>query len=186
MIEEAGRGRELAGEREAAGCYDLREAATVKQAVDALAVALSTSPDAREFFLEMRGPGPIGSAIQYGEPFFVDLHDLCRRTSECDAFSAEVRRSCEVVMSALDRFVIASFGMSGYAGFQPGRNGVFIVVPPEVGWEGLSFFSPLACEPPHYGRWAFLGDGATAGNGVVENWFELIDAWFDPEDGKAA
>jgi len=22
-------------------------------------------------------------------------------------------------------------------------------------------------------------DGATAGNGVVENWFELMDAWFD-------
>ena len=39
-------------------------------------------------------------------------------------------------------------------------------------------------EKAPYGRWAFLADGATEGNGVVENWFELLDSWFD-QDPKA-
>ena len=39
-------------------------------------------------------------------------------------------------------------------------------------WDGSDGGAP-------YGRWAFLEDGATPGNGVVENWFELLDAWFD-------
>jgi clostripain len=30
-----------------------------------------------------------------------------------------------------------------------------------------------------YGRWAWCRDGATAGNGRVENWFELMDSWYD-------
>ncbi len=186
VIEEAGRGRELAGESaalEAAGCYDLTQAAAVKRAVDALAVALAGS-DSREYFLEMRGPGPIGSAICYGEEFFVDLRDLCRRASECDAFTEEVRQACREVLGALERFVLASFGMAGYAGFEPGKNGVFIVLPPasDGPWEGLGMYTPLPGKQGRYGRWAFLRDGATPANGKVENWFELIDAWFDRTD----
>ncbi len=30
-----------------------------------------------------------------------------------------------------------------------------------------------------YGKYAWCIDGATPGNGEVENWFELMDAWFD-------
>lgn len=30
-----------------------------------------------------------------------------------------------------------------------------------------------------YGRWSFLADGATPDDGEVENWFELMDSWFD-------
>jgi len=28
-------------------------------------------------------------------------------------------------------------------------------------------------------------DGATTGNGEVENWFELLDSWFDDTSGDA-
>ena len=37
----------------------------------------------------------------------------------------------------------------------------------------------------HYGRWKFLRDGATPGNRKVENWFELLDYWFDDTTKKA-
>src|SRR5262249_8580882 len=90
VMEEGKKGREFAAERrpervkhESAGCYDLRQAAAVKQAVDALAVALAANPDAKDYFMEMRGPGPIGDAMCYDEGGpFIDLYDLCRRTAD--------------------------------------------------------------------------------------------------------
>jgi hypothetical protein len=79
--------------------------------------------------------------------------------------------------------MVASFGMSGYPGFEDGKNGVFIVLPAnEKGrWRSFRWYTPLVHEEEGkaYGRWSFLADGATAGNGKVENWFELLDHWFD-------
>jgi len=149
-------------------------------------VALAASSDARDFFLEMRGPGPIGDAIHYeeGGPY-VDLYDLCRRAADCDALSAVVRAKAGAVETAVDAFVLASFGMSAYAGFEPGKNGVFIVLPAnEPGrWKNFTWYSPLAYDGAgkDLGGWAFLKDGATPANGVVENWFELLDSWFDDD-----
>jgi clostripain len=40
------------------------------------------------------------------------------------------------------------------------------------------WYSPLPVDGV-YGRLSWCRDGATAGNGKVENWFELLDAWFD-------
>ena len=96
------------------------------------------------------------------------------------------------MQEAVDRFTVASFGMDGLAGFEPGKNGAFIVFPdgdaPAQGllgstrqWQRCGWSTPLEArdEKAPYGRWAFLADGATAENGVVENWFELLDSWFD-------
>jgi clostripain len=194
VIEEGRRGRELAMgarpervKREAAACYDLRRAGDVKRAVDALAVELGRSEDARTFFLEMRGPGPIGTAMCYDEGGpFIDLHDLCRRAAECDALGDAVRARARGVLEALGTFVIASFGMSAYEGFESGKNGVFIVLPAdEPGrWKSFRWYTPLAHEEggKEFGRWSFLADGATSGDGKVQNWFELLDAWFDVAD----
>ncbi|NOT31019.1 MAG: hypothetical protein HOP15_11275 [Planctomycetes bacterium] len=193
VIEEGRRGRELAmGQRpervrhEAAGCYDLRKAKDVKQAVDALAVALATG-DWKDVFCEMRGPGPIGAALNYdGDGPFVDLYDLCRRAADCDALEDAVRARCRDVLAAVDAFMLASFGMPGLAGFEDGKNGVFIVLPlNEKGrWRNFKWYTPLAHEEggKDLGHWSFLADGATPANGKVENWFELLDSWFDAAD----
>jgi clostripain len=136
----------------------------------------------------MRGPGPIGDALNYdgGDGPFVDLYDLCRRAAECDALSDDVRAHSRTVMQAVDAFVLASFGMSAYAGFEGGKNGIFIVLPLDTPgrWRNFRWYTPLAFEErsKDLGRWAFLTDGATPGNGKVENWFELLDAWFDAAD----
>jgi clostripain len=198
VIEEGKRGRELVtGERaervkhEAAGCYDLRRVADVKRAVDALAVALAAS-DSKQVFCEMRGPGPIGDAINYaggGGPY-VDLYDLCARAAGCDALSGDVRARARDVMAATDAFMLASFGMSGYAGFEEGKHGAFIVLPMDDGpgktarWRNFRWYTPGSHEQggKDLGGWAFLKDGATPSNGKVENWFELLDAWFDAAD----
>jgi len=193
VMEEGRRGRELAMkerpdrvEHEAAGAYDLRKAGDVKRALDALAVALAAS-DSRDVFCEMRGPGPIGDAMNYDKDGpFVDLHDLCLRAADCDALSDAVRARSKDVVKAVDDFVLASFGMSGYAGFEGGKNGVFIVFPVnEPGrWKNFRWYTPGKNEQggKDFGHWAFLADGATPGNGKVENWFELLDSWFDEAD----
>jgi clostripain len=194
VIEEGRRGRELAAKarperaaHEAAACYDLRRSKEVKRAVDALAVALAASEDAKDYFMEMRGPGPIGDAMTYDEGGpFIDLYDLCRRTAECDALSDTVRARSRAVMDALGSFVLASFGMSAYEGFESRKNGVFIILPEDDPgrWKQFTWYTPLANREvgKDHGHWSFLADGATPGNGKVENWFELLDAWFDAAD----
>jgi len=193
VIEEGKRGREAAlahhpnAVHEAAGCYDLRKAEAVKKSVDALAVALAAG-DSKDVFCEMRGPGPIGDAMNYdgGDGPFVDLYDLCRRAADCDALDDAVRARARDVMTAVDGFVLASFGMSGYAGFADGKDGVFIVLPmnDKGRWRNFKWYTPLANVDAgkDYGHWAFLADGATPANGKVENWFELLDSWFDEPD----
>ena len=204
VIEEGYLGRQAAAKRhpgavgwEAAGCYDLRAAKDVKEAVDRLAVELARS-DAKEAFEQLRGPGESGTVMNYvrdqlGARPYVDLYDLCDRAASCAELSEEARRAAQVVCEAVDRFVIASFGMKRYEGFQPGRHGVFIVFPdgdapaqnlrlgPTRMWAELAWYTPRDAqdELDPYGRWAFLEDGATPGNGQVENWFELLDHWFD-------
>lgn len=195
VIEEGKKGRELAATRrpervahEAAGAYDLRRAAEVKRALDALAVTLSRE-DSREVFMEMRGPGPIGDAIRYDENGpFVDLYDLCRRAADCDALSDEIRARSEAVCKAVDAMMLASFGMSGYAGFEDGKHGVFVNLPPDQPgrWRNFVWFTPGAHQEAgkDIGGWAFCADGAVPGNGKVENWFELLDLWFDTADDE--
>jgi clostripain len=84
--------------------------------------------------------------------------------------------------------------MRALAGFEPGKSGVFLVFPdgdpPSSGapsaWKRFLWYTPHAGDDvgAPYGRWAFLADGATEGNGVVENWFELLDSWYDPESTR--
>ena len=136
--------------------------------------------------LEMRGPGPIGDAINYSEGGpYVDLYDLCQRAAVCDALGEGVRASAEKVLGAVDRMVLSSFGMSAYEGFEKGKHGVFIVLPADGrNWKNFAWYSPTAGKQPWSGDWAFLADGATAANGKVECWYELLDCWFDEADDK--
>jgi len=89
-------------------------------------------------------------------------------------------------MKSVEGFMIASFGMSGYKGFEAGKNGVFIVLPsgrPNC-WKHYRWYTPTRGDREDYGNWSFLKDGATAKNGVVENWFELLESWFGAADDK--
>src|SRR5262249_4729210 len=161
-------------------------AADVKKAVDALSVELAKS-DARDTVLALRGPGPSGAALSYTrDGTNVDLYDLCRRIADCDRLPGPVRERARGVMAAVARFMIASFGMSGYKGFEAGKNGVYIVLPSgKPGcWRQFRWYTPLKGDGKTYGRLSFLRDGATPGNGVVENWFELLDLWFDEADDR--
>ncbi len=180
---------------ESAGVFDLSRALAVKRAVDALAVTLART-NAKEPLEELRGPGPRGTTLNYvfdelRERPYVDLYTLCARAADCEALDAEARSRAQETMEAVDSLVLASFGMNGLTGFEPGKSGIFMVFPDgdavehtltreRKTWESCAWYSPLESIEEQYRRWAWCADGATAGNGKVENWFELLDSWFDP------
>jgi clostripain len=192
VIEEGQRGRVEAQRRgrdvthEAAAAYDLARAAGVKESVDALARALHAT-DSKGAFLALRDQGAADGAINYSEGGpYVDLYDLCRRTEGATSLGAEVRAAAGDCMRAVDAFVIDSFGMSGYEGFEPGRHGVYIVLPAAgAEWREFGWYTMQPATGGHYGRWNFVGDGAASGNGVVENWYELLDSWLDPGNANS-
>ena len=83
--------------------------------------------------------------------------------------------------------------MSSYVGFQKGKNGLFIVFPDGdatdkngTQWASFKWYHPdrgLESDAVH-GNLSWCRDGATRENGVVDNWFELMDSWFDTNDAE--
>ena len=181
---------------ESAACYDLARSAEAKRSVDKLAAALAVH-GSREVLEELRGPGPEGAVMNYvggefGRRPYVDLPALLTRIADCDELAPEVRAAAREARVAVDELVVASFGMPGHEGFVAGENGIFIVFPSSrdlidgpmgerPAWPELDWYTPLEPLEPDgpYGRWSFLAEGATPDNGEVENWFELLDCWFD-------
>jgi clostripain len=195
VIEEGARGRaEMAKNHperaesvrfESAASYDLRKAAAVKKAVDALASTLAIG-DPENAFEELRGSHSRSCAIRYtGSEFgahpYVDLYDLASRAAESERLSEAVRSRAREAMAATDEFVLSSFGMDGLAGFEPGKSGVFLVYPT---WQRLDWYVPRRAETGEaaFGGWSFLRDGASEGNRVVENWYELLGYWYETHD----
>jgi clostripain len=192
-----------AGSHESWGCYDLSKAAPVKQAVDLMARTLATN-QAKAALEEVRGSGKSPQTMNYmprGEtsawtamPYF-DLYDLAKRIRDDSRFDAALREQASAVMNAVDALVVSSFGMSQYPGFEPGKHGIYIVFPDGDAteilsgrhWKRFTWYHPtdVRAWSPFFGCLSWCKDGATAANGVVDNWFELMDAWFDADNDSA-
>jgi len=180
--------------REAMACLDLSQAAAVKQAVDLLAVALAAS-DAKEALEALRGDDELLFTMNYMLPEperwermpYFDLFDLARRIVLAGVFDEAVVHAAEEVLRTTEALVVASFGMGAYEDFEPGKNGVYLSFPDGDGrgssgthWSRMRWYGPdRQTEGDAYGAYAWCRDGATRGDGVVQNWFELLDRWFD-------
>ena len=185
-------------EREAMGCFDLKQAGELKRAVDGLAVALAQD-DSKRALEELRGPAGAPRAMNYlldepgcwtTMPYF-DIYDLARGIRASEEFDEGVRAAAKELKQAVDAYVVSSFGLGAYENFVPGQNGAYLVFPDgdaeqagERHWKRLDWYRPARSAEGErgYGRYAWCADGAEAGNERVENWFELLDAWFDTPD----
>jgi clostripain len=188
----------FSGYKESWGCYDLTAVEAVKQSVDQLAVALAEG-NSKEVAERIRGEGKRPLTMNYMHkgkdtprmwvvsPHF-DLYDLASRFSESEEVTEAVRSRAKDVMTTVDRFVVASLGGSLYKGFEGGKNGVYIVFPDgdaswrdKPQWAAFDWYHPDDRGHIRYafGKYAWSADGAIRNNGVVENWFELMDSWFD-------
>ena len=133
----------------------------------------------------------------YAYPYF-DLYDLCERTNESTNFSDTIKNYASSIMSAVDSMIVYSFGGSDYDDFQNGKNGIHIFFPDgDRIFEGYGYrfwryqwwYNSIDTndwsnnEGFYYGKLAWCIYGATSevtyGNSDVENWFEMLDAWFD-------
>lgn len=186
-------------EHESWACYDLSRAEAVKQALDRLAVAIADG-DGRTFVEDIRGWGDSPLTLNYmytTDPIrwvssaHFDLYELARRIHDDPRLSLSVRDAAAEVAGHVDALVLASVGMAHYAGFEPGRHGLYIVFPggePTIGgspqWAFFRWYHPFDQRTLRtaFGNYDWCRDGTLPGNGRVENWFELLDSWFDVDD----
>lgn len=179
------------------GCYDLSAAEPLKGAVDRLAMALART-DARRAVEEIRGSGDTSRTMHYMlrleenawlyTPYF-DLYDLASRLADTTAVPGAVQAAAHGVMDAVDAVVVDSVGQKRYDGFVRGKHGLHITFPDGSAmhdgkrhWAYCRWYAPgdaRHVDKNSYGFYRWCRDGATQGNGVVENWFELLDSWYD-------
>ena len=191
-------------EGEAMVCMDLTRAAAAKEAMDSLARSLGQA-DTKTAIEAIRGEGDVTPTMNYfvpGEnswaamPYF-DIYDLTRRIAGDEQFEATIRAQAKAAQQAVDALVLTSFGggrYDPYGGFQAGKNGVHIVFPDgdatfrsrriwgKFGWYHPEPTGGVGSSAP--GDYAFCRDGATPGNAVVDNWFELLDSWYDADNDE--
>jgi clostripain len=192
VIDEGHRGRKAAAmisrnaQRESAGCYDLTFAADVKRAIDELSAQLART-DAKNIVRDLCGTVPNGAFRYDQQGANVDLYDLCKRIAASDRLPQPARTAANDACGSLEKFVVGSFGMKNYDGFESGKNGVYIVLPPDRpdAWKQFEWYIPGPGKTSNHGGWSFLKDGSTPGNGVVENWFELLVSWYGPNSAAA-
>ncbi|MDY6932867.1 MAG: clostripain [Spirochaetota bacterium] len=194
-------------EGQALSCYDLSRVDHVKDAVDQLATHIVDCNE-KEDFEDIRGSYPSPETMHYfyasiGEwisyPFF-DIYDLCDRVNVSSRFNDNpiIQTDASIVMQAVDDMVIYSFAGSDYKGFSKGKNGLHIFFtdgdsltygnPSERIWAYQWWYNAIDTDNwwnggHYYGKLDWCQEGAIQGNGKVENWFEMLDYWFDEDIG---
>lgn len=189
-------------------CYDLTRVEALKKAVDILAQNLAKEAK-KEDVEACRGlgrpktifyPQAEMNRMLLGEPYF-DVYGLAKNLSLSDKFSGAIKTSAEAVARSADDVVLYSYAQADdYPGFEDGKHGLYIFYPlgdwkvqGKPHWAYQYWYSPLDMtkEPPlesqrirPYGKYFWCKDGAKPGNSHIENWFELLDSWYDTGNGK--
>lgn len=130
-------------------------------------------------------------------PYF-DLYNLSAAIEASADFSTAIQADAASVKSAVDQLVLYSFANADFAGFLPAQSGVHIFFPdgdytvkvsfttPRVNcWYWQDWYNAIDISNEYdgapLGKLAWCIDGAVSGNSAVENWFELLDKWFDTQ-----
>lgn len=191
-------------------CLDLSKVQAVKEAVDAMSVKLAADSSAKTNLETLRGkPGNSGILLHYFDetkysssasewvriPYF-DLYNLSVKIFESTYFTA-IQSESAAVRDAVDALVVYSFANSDYSTFTANKSGVHIFFPAgDYKINASGYNQPLNCwfwqdwynaidisgkyDGAVPGKLAWCADGA-ASNGAVENWFELLDSWYDTQ-----
>ncbi|HYG03620.1 MAG TPA: clostripain-related cysteine peptidase [Chryseosolibacter sp.] len=181
------------------GFFDLSKAGKVKSAIDSYIKANSIDShrkvlkDAQTKTIEYLPTFDAANASYYRMriPYF-DAFDLFRQLKDHNPVD---NTAVDDILTAIDELVVQSFYATGGNFLKPtdhfvnGQNGVYIFFPfgkelypysNKIHWAEQKFYSPKMFRSTNsYGNLMWCADGATGGNGKVENWFELLDAMFD-------
>ena len=141
-------------------------------------------------------------------PFF-DLYNLAAAVEGSSSLDSTIQAKAAAVKNATDDMVLYSFANGDFSAFEEGKSGVHIFFADGDStirfksdinkdgvtdaddtrtfwyyqdWYNAKDISSKYDDAPH-GNLAWCRDGATAGNSTVENWFELLDSWYDSGNG---
>ena len=123
---------------------------------------------------------------------YFDLYDLCEKIGNNAVFSVYSQK-VSTALNNIDEFVVASYAGDYFSNFnfKTGKNGVSIFFPNgeaiingTLSWSEQLWYNAIHTQDvfgsgDHYGALDWCADGATSGNNIVENWFELLDSFFD-------
>ena len=187
--------------RESWGCYDLNQVDKVKKSLDQLAVQLAKH-DCKTTIEEIRGSGARRNVMNYmhvGNKYrwlisaHFDLYDLASRIQGHKELDETIQTAAKAVADSVDQMIVSSFGGERYKDFAEGKNGIYVVFPDgDAEWKDATHWATFGWYHPDdrrtrkaaFGNYDWCADGASRNNQVVENWFELMDYWYDTNDSS--
>ncbi len=184
-------------------CYDLSKVLDVKVAVDDFSKILFTENAKENFEQNVRGEYTNTITMRYfyypeyewnwiRQPLF-DLYDLCDGWigSSPESLTYKTSDVRLEIKNTVDEMIVYSFACSDIPDFKNGNNGLSIFIPdgdrldeendPHWAWQWwYNAIDINECVPGrYYGKLSWCKDNAISGNNQVENWFEMLDGWFD-------
>jgi clostripain len=133
--------------------------------------------------------------------YMFDIYDLFTRLSDAtNDLSAETRTKCVEAAQIADEIVLASFldkdqtTLYQYP-FEQDKSGIAIFLPQnESLWRTtLSYNSnyipdvkdAMGITMNGYGNFAWCIDGCEPSDNIADNWFELLDSWYDTTNDES-
>ncbi len=131
-------------------------------------------------------------------PLF-DIYDLCYKIKNDNNFHDDITGTngfADNVMEAVNNLIVYSFAGSDFTGFESGKNGISIFFPDgdrnyndpvngtKTHWEYQWWYNSIDTNTENsYGKldWCKydMNKNAAININIVENWFEMLDSWFD-------
>lgn len=190
-----------ASKKQTLTCIDTSKLPVLKTSFDSLAAMLAGYQTETE---NLRGTGALVQSselfyfnstaivpgwLQY--PYF-DLYSFALRMAADQDYPDTIRNAASSVAAAADDAVVSSFAgayyssslavpdVAGLSFFFPDGSRLYKSYP---SWAYQTWYTALpvyeSSGGKYYGNLAFCKDGAVSGDGTAENWFELLDVWYD-------
>ncbi len=178
--------------------YDTERIGELKNKIDEISVMLK---DNSSDFFEIRGSNFIeqNNALLYFDSSYeeewidycyFDIYDFCDRIIISSKFSSEINNLANEIKKTCEDVIVYSFGGSYFERFKNNKTGISLFIPDgnknyngQPMWSYQKWYNAKDCLIGG-GDLSFCRDGAVENNRVVENYFEVLDYWFDIEDGN--
>ena len=176
--------------------YDTSNIKSLKNNFDSLFVSLKDNYDEIK---DIRGEGSISQnqTLLYFDtryerewlnyPYF-DVYDICDKISKSDNFDQSIIEKAEIVKNDINSVILSSFSGNYYRRFNKNITGLSFFFPDGMRiyngdkmWYSQKFYNALN-DNNSYGKLSFCIDNATMNNQIVENYFEVLNYWFDKEN----
>ncbi len=176
--------------------YNTEKCVDLKKSLDALFIALKDNSTDVE---NIRGEGEINqadalfyfdssSSDEWIDYCYFDIYDICTKIILSNNFSQYIMNIAAEVQEKTNEVILYSFSGRYFQRFQNNINGLSFFLPDgDALYEGekvyryQSWYNAIA-DNDSYGKLSFCSDNATMRNGLVENYFEVLDYWFDNQD----